>query len=401
MVSRRAQQLTANPPPIAVAHFQAEARPYDPVRDPDGYLNLGTAENRLLWDVLEPRLAGPRPVQASDIRYALAYGTAGFRAAVAGFLSRSRAVPVAADDLVVVSGATAALDIAASALCDPGDFIVVPAPYYSAFDTDLCGRSGCRLLDPEAIARTVRSARRDGAVVRALAFTSPYNPVGHVYRPDELRALLAVAAELDLDVIADELYAHSTLDGHTFTGLLDVAGDGSERIHTVWGFAKDLGLPGLKAGVLHTLDPRVRSVARELAYFAPLSSDTQALLEWLLTDVEWTGRLLDCSRVRLQRSYAHVSHRLRTHGIPHIPAAAGFSVWADLRAGLAEPSFAAEDSLRADLFDRARVNILPGAIFGSPEPGWFRICHTTEPAIVSEAVERIAAVVSSAGRGRR
>lgn len=414
MASRRSQQVTANPPPIAVAHFQAEARPYHPVDDPGGFLNLGTAENRLLWDLLEPRLAGPRPVRPADTRYALPHGVAGFRQAVASFLSRSRVVPIDAEDLIVVSGATAALDILACALCDPGEFIVVPAPYYSGFDTDLCGRSQCRLLpamlspadgfalDPDVVRHTVRAARAAGAVVSALAFTSPYNPVGHVYHPDELRRLLAVADDLDLDVIVDEIYAHSILDGHSFTGLLDVAGSvlPPYRIHTVWGFAKDFGLPGLKAGVLHTLSPRIRAAARELAYFAPLSSDTQALLQSLLEDVDWTDALLRQSRSRLQGSYEHAVDELRTHAIPNIAAGAGFSIWADLRAGLAEASFVAEEWLRADIFEVGRVNVLPGGLFGCPEPGWFRVCHTTEPAIVTEALGRIAKVLSAGGKGR-
>jgi aspartate/methionine/tyrosine aminotransferase len=143
----------------------------------------------------------------------------------------------------------------------------------------------------------------------------------------------------------------------------------------------------------------VRAAARELAYFAPVSSDTQALLQWLLEDTGWTGELLRQSRIRLQHSYAHAAGRLRAHGIAHLPAGAGFSIWTDLRPALAEASFAAEEKLRADLFASARVNVLPGGVFGSPEPGWFRICHPTDPATVTEAIGRIARLVSSTGKG--
>jgi aspartate/methionine/tyrosine aminotransferase len=108
------------------------------------------------------------------------------------------------EDLVVVSGATAALDILASTLCDLGEAIVVPAPYYAAFDADLTGRSGARLvaaamnasgfaLDPVAADRALAAARRDGFVVRALAITSPSNPIGHVHPATVLRDLVNVA----------------------------------------------------------------------------------------------------------------------------------------------------------------------------------------------------------------
>ena len=63
---------------------------------------------------------------------------------MAAFLTRTRGLPVAPDDLIIVSGATAALDIAATVLCDPGEAIIVPSPYYGAFDVDLAGRSSAR-----------------------------------------------------------------------------------------------------------------------------------------------------------------------------------------------------------------------------------------------------------------
>lgn len=142
MTSRTARLLAADEPVIAAAHFEVEADRYCP-DNPDGYVNLGTADNRLVWDLLAPRLTVP--VHEPDVHYGLLYGTRELRAAIASLLS-----PVwhgvDPEDMVVVSGATAALDILASTLCDPGEAIAVPAPYYAAFDTDLTARSGARLL---------------------------------------------------------------------------------------------------------------------------------------------------------------------------------------------------------------------------------------------------------------
>src|SRR5260370_16926169 len=111
MASRRALCLAARSPAIAGAHFRAEERPYHPDLDPGGYLNLGTAENRLLWDLLEPRLTTPRRLTAADIRYGLLYGTASAPEAVPPFLTRTRALPLPPADLVIFTGPTAALPI--------------------------------------------------------------------------------------------------------------------------------------------------------------------------------------------------------------------------------------------------------------------------------------------------
>lgn len=427
MVSRRAAALTARPPAIAAAHFRAEADPYHPLRRPGGYLNLGTAENRLVWDLLRPRLAARRPPAAADAQYAPLHGAADFREVLARFLGGVCRTGIDPDHLVVVSGVTSALDIIASVLCDPGDAIIVPAPYYGAFEIDLAGRSGARLLPVQirgddttedggtpgngngdgdggraarAINRALTDARRRGVTVRAVALASPGNPVGHVHSARELRAICEVAGAHGVDVIADEIYANSVFGPAPFVSVLDPEVDASgtgTRAHMLWGFAKDFGLPGFKVGVLHCPDPQIRAAARAFAYFAPISTDTQAVLRDLLTDTAWVTGFLTESRRRLGASYAQATGMLATAGIPFVPVDAGFSVWADLRAWLAVPAFAAEHALWERIFEELRVNILPGQEFAAPEPGWFRICHATDRAVVSEGLRRIAGLPRATG----
>ncbi|TQM85034.1 1-aminocyclopropane-1-carboxylate synthase [Saccharothrix saharensis] len=400
MTSRAAARLAAGAPVIATAHFEAEADPFHPVDNPSGHVNLGTAENRLLEDVLQPLLTARRtPV---DTRYGLPHGTAPLRAAVARLLGGTWHAPVDPDDLVITAGATAALDIAATVTCDPGDVIVVPAPYYSAFAGDLTDRSGARLapapmspdtgfaLDVDVIDRTVRELRRQGETVRAVALSSPANPHGAVYPAPVLRDLLRVAAEHDLDVISDEIHAHCAFGPEPFVSVLDpaVLGPHADRVHVIWGFAKDFGLSGLKVGVLRPARP-TRDAARALAYFATVSTDTQALLCDLLSDGERVSALLAENGRRLGGSHAHASALLTAHGIRHVPASAGLSIWLDLRDRLDEPTFAAEDRLwrrtRA-----ARVNVLPGSAFGAPGPGWFRLCHAVPADLVTTGIDRLA-----------
>lgn len=403
MAARQAMRLAeTGTPAIAAAHFRVESRPFDPVRDPDGYLNLGTAENRLLWDLLEPRLTASRAISADDARYALPYGTPALRAAVANLLRRTHG-RIDPDDLIIVAGASAALDIAATALCDPGEGAVIAAPYYSGFDADLTYRSGAAIVraqgdpdtfapDPRRLAQAVDDAARTGVTTRALALATPANPVGTVFGRAQLDGLAEFAAAYDLDVIADEIYANCVFGPTRFLPLAAPAADppiAADRVHTVWGFAKDFGLPGLKVGVLHTTDPTVRAAARELAYFASVSTDTQALLTALLADEAWVDAFLAESRARLLRSYQDVTGLLDGLGIGYAPAQAGFSVWADLSPWLPAPGFAGEAALYADLLDRARLNILPGAVFHTDRPGWFRICHATDPRVVAAAFARL------------
>ncbi|MFD6880146.1 MULTISPECIES: aminotransferase class I/II-fold pyridoxal phosphate-dependent enzyme [unclassified Streptomyces] len=405
MISRQAARLLADTPAIAEAHFRAEAEPYDARLRPDGYLNLGTAENRLLWDLLRDRLAALPPMTEATARYAPLHGTDVLRERIAALLSATCRTPLDADDLVVISGATGALDAIASVLCDPGEAIVVPSPYYGAFDTDLGGRSGARILPAplspddgfrltaDAVDRALKEARSRGTTVRAVALSSPSNPIGEVHPPEVLADLLRVVREHDVDLVSDEIYAHAVFGGRPFTSAADPAVNPhwADRTHVVWGFAKDFGLPGLKTGVLHTRDPRVRDAARAMAYFAPVSTATQDTLAGLLADPAWVAAFLDAGRARLASSYGHLVALLDAHGIPYAPAEAGFSVWLDLRRWLPGTDFEAERRLWRALFETARVSVLPGGAFRSPQPGWFRLCHTVEAPLVAEAVRRIAA----------
>lgn len=416
MVSRIAARLAADPPAIAAAHFVAEADPYHPGTNPDGYVNLGTAQSKLVWDLPAPVVTAPRSLKPSDLHYGHLHDTESLRTAIAALLGRTWRTPVDPEDLVVVSGATAALDVLATVLCDPGEVIVVPAPYYSALDIDLVGRSGARLvpvpmtgadgfaLDPAVLDRALDGLRREGTSVRAIVVTSPSNPQGQVHSVATLRALLRVATAHDVDVVADEIYAHSVFGPDRFVSMLDpdvldgVPEADPHRVHVVWGFAKDFGLSGLKVGVLHTTGAAARAASRALAYFAPTSTDTQALLRDLLADTEWVQGFLIESRNRLAMSYRGATENLTDHGVGYVPAHAGFSIWIDLRDRLHEMTYTAEHALWERIFGTAKVSILPGAVFGSPEPGWFRLCHAVDPALVRHGVARLAAITTRTRR---
>jgi aspartate/methionine/tyrosine aminotransferase len=405
-VSRRARSLLGEPAPLVEAHFTVAKDPWSP-DNPDGYINLGTSENQLVFDLLEPKLTAARSITAADTHYQELHGSASFRAELARFLTWQRGAEVDAEDLVVVAGTSVVLEILAHVLCDPGDGIVVPAPYYSGLDDDLAGRSGARIvpapLDPangfaltaEAVERAIVQARGRGQTLRAVALLSPNNPLGHVYDEATLRAVAEVTVGQGLQLIVDEIYAGSVHDGSFVSAARLVPSViPPDRLHLAWGFAKDFGLSGYKVGVLHTRDPLVRAAARQLAIFGPVSNDTQVLLTGLLADRGWTEGFLAESTARLAAAYESTVKALDEAGIGALPAAAGLFVWVDLRPYLTEPTFEAESALWQRIFTGAKVNISPGGFFHSPEPGWFRLCFATDPEAVRLAVRRLSSLLA-------
>lgn len=402
-ISSRAERLLGAMSPLVAAHYRIAGDLFDPDDNRGGYVNLGTSENHLLWDLLEPALTGKRPLSPDDTHYHPMSGMAGFRASTAAFLSRSYDVAVDADDLVVVGGATAALDTIAYALCEPGEGIVVPTPYYTGLDDDLGGRAGARVvpaplssadgfaLRPEVLDEAVRTATAGGVTVRAILLISPANPLGCTYDADTIAAAAEVARRHDLHLVVDEIYAGSVFGDAQFfsaarlpASVLDPA-----RVHVVWGFAKDFGMSGFKVGMLHTRHDGVRAATGHLAAFGPVSTDTQVLLRTMLDDTVWVDRLRAENRRRLAAAHHDVTSRLASYGVTTAPADAGLYVWVDLRPWLSRPTFDAERALWLRLLDDARVSVSPGDVFHCADPGWFRLCYASDRATVREGVDRI------------
>lgn len=396
-LSKRARERLARTGPPVDVHHTIATDPWS-ADNPDGYINLGTAENHLLFDLLEPKLVGPRNVTAEDTQYQPLAGSDSFRAELAAYLSRQRGVPVTADEVVLLAGSTAALDAAAFAVCDPGDGVIMPAPYFPGMDTAFGSArlipaptspaDGFRLT-AEVVERAIAGAE---GPVRAVALLSPHNPLGHVYDKPTLTAVAVVVRDHGLDLISDEVYAGSVFAGEFVSvAALDVLPP--ERVHVVWGFSKDFGMSGFRVGVLSSGDPDVRAVAAHLALVASASSDTQAVLREMLADGTFLATF-ERERVRrLADAYAATTEALDGHGIGYVEAAAGLYVWIDLRRHLSGPTFEAEYNLWQRLFETGRVNISPGGAFHTPEPGWFRLCFASAADGVRTGIERIASAL--------
>jgi aspartate/methionine/tyrosine aminotransferase len=373
------------------------ADPWSP-DNPDGYIDLSVAENRLVFDLLEPKLTAPRSLTAEDTQYQELAGSPSLRLELARLLTELQGAEVDSGDLVVLAGAGAVLEILAFALCDPGDGIVVPAPYFAGVDFAFSARAGVEVIQawPDAglqlTAEAVERAIREAPVpVRAVALLSPSNPLGVTYDEATLRAVAEVTAAHDLHLIADEIYAGSVHGSAAFvsTARLVPSALPAERLHVVWGFAKDFGLSGFKVGVLHTRNPEVRAIAERLGRLAAASSDTQAVLRELLADRAWTKAFLTESRSRLATAYRRTTEALDAAGIPYFPATAGLFVYLDLSQFLPEPTFEAERTLAARIFTEAHLHLTPGAAFHTPTPGHYRLCFATNPRAVQTATTRL------------
>ncbi len=390
-VSARGARLLASPPmPEYIdEHFARADEPWDPESNPDGYVSMCIAENKLVFDLLEPRMEACRMIGPDALGYDAMIGSLSFREELARFMERSFiGRPIAPEQLAVLGGGGSVLELLFYALCDPGDGVLVPTPSYAGFWADLETRDELRILPVDCTSDDgfrLTPQRLDAALaeadrpVKALLFTSPNNPLGWVYSSEEIEDILQWSEPRGIHVVFDEIYALSVFGGSPFVSAASLRPSLGEMTHIVWAFSKDFAMSGLRAGVLLTENESVLGVVDSLAYWACCSGDTQQLLRQMIADDEWVDAFVAENGRRLADAYARVAAALDALGVPYYQAEAGFFVVCDMRPFMGEVSWEAEEALWRALLEQANVNLTPGAACHIGEPGFMRLCYASEP----------------------
>jgi len=414
MLSTRAQKNLSEPSPLIVAHFAATQNPYHPANNPTGLINLGTAENYLMGDESLAWVNHPLVLQEHALHYSEFRGSAGLRERLASFLRESSGMAeVGADNIVIGNGVSCLLESLAYTLFDAGDSILIPSPCYTGYSEDFHHRFGVNIiaapmrateefaLNSDILRKVYDDALQDGARVKALLINSPNNPTGRQYPRGEIEKAVAFAEEAGLQVIADEIYAHSLFEPekNRFESVWDIAPHYRDSIHILYGLAKDFGLSGFKFAIYCAGHPEAVEAMSRNAYFYNVSTHTQALVERLFSAPDELNRFLARYQQRLCTAHQHLQRcNHQTLGLPMATSQGGHFVLLDFSALLEAPTFDAETALYYRIWREAKVNITPGQYFACQTPGWFRLCFANHAATVTEAFRRMGEILPTAGK---
>jgi aspartate aminotransferase len=336
-------------------------------------------------------------------KYTPAAGLPELREAIAVKTKRDSGYDVAASQVLVTNGGKHAVYNAFTTLVDPGDEVLLPAPWWTTYPEPVRLAGGVPVVLPTDAAGGFRVTveQLEAAATertKALVFVSPSNPTGAVYPRAEVEAIGRWAAARGIWVVTDEIYEHLTYGDHEFTSIAAAVPELADRCVVLNGVAKTYAMTGWRVGWMigppdvvgaaanlqsHTTS-NVANVSQAAA-LAAVSGDLAAVAE-MRAAFERRGRTM---------------HRLLT-GIPGVrvlePQGA-FYAFPDMSAFLGRPirGVTPRDTIELCglLLDEARVAVVPGEAFGAP--GYARLSFALGDDELSDGCHRIADLLAEAG----
>jgi aspartate aminotransferase len=352
----------------------------------------------------EPDFPTPAPIVEAAVaaartprfhKYTPAAGLPELREAVALKTKRDSAYDVTASQVLVTNGGKHAVYNAFASLLDPGDEVLLPAPYWTTYPEPIRLSGGVPVVLPtdESTGFRVTVDQLDAALTprtKALVFVSPSNPTGAVYPREEVEAIGRWAVEKGVWVVTDEIYEHLTYGDHAFTSMPAVVPDLADQCLVLNGVAKTYAMTGWRVGwMIGPVDvvkaatnlqshatSNVANVSQAAA-LAAVSGDLSAVAE-MRAAFERRGRTM-YSMLSAVDGVTLLEPQGAFYAFPNLTGHLGRTI----RGRKVETTL----DLCAVLLDEAKVALVPGEAFDAP--GYARLSFALGDDDLGEGCQRI------------
>jgi aspartate aminotransferase len=357
------------------------------------------------FGVGEPDFPTPEPIKRAAERamaenathYTTVSGDPVLRTLVADRLAEMTGVPFKWNQVIATSGAKEALYIGMQVLCDPGDEVLIPAPYWVSYaeQARLAGATVVPIdsappdwkLTPDDLRRHLSSRSR------LLVLCTPNNPTGAVYSDAELAALADVLAESDVAVLVDEIYARIS---YVPVGRwLRAAPHMADRSLIVDGVSKAYAMTGWRLGWLVGPQDLIETASAVQSHLTshPSSITQRAAIFALHSNAEVESTVDEMVGIFRKRRDAIVAGLSSIDGLVCTEPEGAFYVFPDVRGMYGRPLgpkgrvVNSANELSAYLLEDALVVTVPGEAFGMP--GFVRFSYALGMDQLQEGVERL------------
>lgn len=343
------------------------------------------------------RTSGKRAIDAGQTRYTPIPGTMDLRKAICGKFSRENGIDYAPDQVIVSCGGKQVIYNAFMATLDPGDEVIVPAPYWVSYPDMVLLAEGAPVFveGKEGAGFKIAPADLEAAITERtkwVLLNSPSNPTGAAYAREELKALTDVILRFPgVWVMADDIYEHVVYDGFEFSTPAQIEPRLTGRTLTVNGVSKAYSMTGWRlgygAGPVELI--KAMTVIQSQSSTHTSSISQAAAVEALNGVQDFIG---PHNRIFRERRDLVVRMLNETEGIACRTPEGAFYVYPSCAGTIGKTApdgteIVDDTAFCAYLLESEGVAAVPGAAFGlSP---YFRISYATSTEALTEACRRI------------
>ncbi len=333
-------------------------------------------------------------------RYTPAAGLPELREAIAVKTMRDSGFQTTANQVLVTNGGKHAVFTAFAALCDPGDEVIVPAPYWTTYPEAVTLAGGVPVIidttQETGFRVTVEQLEKAlTARTKVLLFVSPDNPSGSVYPPEEVKAIGEWAVSRGIWVVTDEIYEHLTYGEHKFTSMPTLVPELANQCVIVNGVAKTYAMTGWRVGwMIGPIDVMKASINFQSHATSNVNNVAQAAA---LAAVAGDLSAVSMMREAFERR-GRTMHRMLNDipGVTCLEPEGAFYCYPNV-SGLIGKTFNGKTAHNSmDLADiilsEVKVAIVPGEAFGTA--GFARFSFALGDADLKEGIRRIADLVA-------
>ncbi len=335
-------------------------------------------------------------------RYTPTAGLPELREAVAAKTLRDSGLEVDPGQVLITNGGKHAVANSFAVLCDPGDEVLVPAPYWTTYPEVIALAGGVPVVVQTGVSSGFRvtvdqlEAARTPAT-KVLLFVSPSNPTGAVYPREEIEAIGKWAADHGIWVVTDEIYEHLVYDGAEHHSMPVVVPEVAERCIVVNGVAKTYAMTGWRVGWMlgppDVIAAATNLQSHETSNVANVSQRAAlAAVSGDLTAVAMMREAFDRRRRTIHRMLNEID------GVECLLPEGAFYVYPSVSGlygrELAGRTCSSSAELAELAIEVAKVAVVPGEAFGTP--GYFRMSYALGDDDLVEGVTRLATLFGGA-----
>ena len=336
--------------------------------------------------------AGIEAIRNNDTKYTPSVGTVEVRKAVCQRLKEDCGIEYQPAEIAVSNGAKTCVYASLRALVNPGDEVILPAPYWVSYIEliQMVGGVPVVVNASEAEQFKITPEKLAAAITpktKCMILNNPSNPTGMMYDRQELEAIAKVCVEKDIYVISDEIYYRLAYDGREFTSLAAISPEIKERTLIVNGVSKSYAMTGWRIGYVAAPAPIAKVIGNYLGHCTgnPCTISQKASAVALSASQESVDQMKAAFEER--RNYM-VERMNQIEGVSCIKPEGAFYVMMNISKLVGKELFG-HVIKDADDFGKkyGKVAVVPGTGFGAPD--FVRWSYATSMENIKEGLDRL------------